>query len=154
MHVVLILAPIVAYFASLFWGISTLLLNLNIEQASRPVRALLLLALASLGITWYFILSFVWKDYQAFASWQDWHANGGSFFFKAYESVVDSAPKWFWSSELLTWICVGTPYVVLQGQRLRLSRNFTLATVLGASDSARSGAALTRFRVSGLPWRD
>ncbi|KAI7824757.1 hypothetical protein BC939DRAFT_134214 [Gamsiella multidivaricata] len=108
---------IAIYFATV---ISALVVCITRTRFSASNAIYILIAVSSLLTTWYYILSWFKKEYEAHGSNLDRFILESDLFVQAYAIVTNTLPKWWWSSQLL--ILTGTALTCwsVEGQSLRL----------------------------------
>ncbi|KAF9911026.1 hypothetical protein EC991_004898 [Linnemannia zychae] len=82
----------------------------------------ILIALSSLFITWYYILSFFQKEYITLGSDLNRFILESDLFVQAYAIVTNTLPKWWWSSQLLLLTGTALTCWSVEGQTLRLEK--------------------------------
>lgn len=101
---------------------------------SRPDRnlpqILIIISLLAFLVTWYFIAVYMYDEIYRFATWEEFKSRDGSLFFGAYRAVVDTKARWFYSSSLLSYVLISTPYIILEGAKMGLTRSQTFAYVV------------------------
>ncbi|KAG0227685.1 hypothetical protein BGW42_002769 [Actinomortierella wolfii] len=111
------IASIAAYFTTV---LSALFMCIARTRLTASNAIYILIAVASLFTTWYYILSWFHVEYVALGSNIDRFILESDLFVKAYAIVTDNLTKWWWSSQLL--ICTGTllTYWSVESQSLRI----------------------------------
>eukprot|EP00123_Amoebidium_parasiticum_P007309 comp18034_c1_seq1/m.18553 comp18034_c1_seq1/g.18553 ORF comp18034_c1_seq1/g.18553 comp18034_c1_seq1/m.18553 type:complete len:230 (-) comp18034_c1_seq1:517-1206(-) len=108
-------------------------------------RLLCLLAIGAVAWTWYLIISFFVQDAERYASWYEWMLKG-DYFVGAYVAVIDTDPKWWFSSQLLTFVCAMVVMMNAEGWR-RSSPWYFVAAITGFGFFGAISAALPMFFV-------
>ncbi|KAF9139236.1 hypothetical protein BGX30_008219 [Mortierella sp. GBA39] len=88
----------------------------------------ILIAVSSLFITWYYILSFFQKEYVTLGSDLNRFILESDLFVQAYAIVTNTLPKWWWSSQLLLLTGTALTCWSVEGQTLRLEKQAHNAT--------------------------
>ncbi|KAF9194527.1 hypothetical protein BGZ51_009090 [Haplosporangium sp. Z 767] len=108
---------IAIYFATV---ISALVVCISRTRLSASNALYVLIAICSLFTTWYYILSWFKKEYEALGSDLDRFILESDLFVQAYAIVTNSLPKWWWSSQLLLLTGTALTCWSVEGQSLRL----------------------------------
>ncbi|KAF8941591.1 hypothetical protein EDD21DRAFT_363495 [Dissophora ornata] len=100
--------------------ISALVVCITRTRFSASNAFYILIAISSLLTTWFYILSWFKKEYEALGSNLDRFILESDLFVQAYAIVTNTLPKWWWSSQLL--ILTGTALTnwSVEGQSLRI----------------------------------
>ncbi|KAI1296082.1 hypothetical protein EDD11_007591 [Mortierella claussenii] len=111
------IGSIFVYFATV---ISALMVCITRTRFTASNALYILIAISSLLTTWYYILSWFQKEYEALGSDLDRFILESDLFVQAYAIVTNTLPKWWWSSQLL--ILTGTALTCwsVEGQSLRI----------------------------------
>ncbi|KAK3848724.1 MAG: hypothetical protein J3R72DRAFT_518687 [Linnemannia gamsii] len=97
----------------------------------------ILIAVSSLFITWYYILSFFQKEYITLGSDLNRFILESDLFVQAYAIVTNTLPKWWWSSQLLLLTGTALTCWSVEGQTLRLEKESFNATKTASQKKAK-----------------
>ncbi|KAF9946139.1 hypothetical protein BGZ70_003388 [Mortierella alpina] len=121
---------IAVYFTTV---ISALLVCIARTRLSASNALYVLIAIASLCTTWYYILSWFQKEYEALGSDLNRFILESDLFVQAYAIVTNTLPKWWWSSQLLLLTGTALTCWSVEGQSLRVETQ--------AANEASSGSS-------------
>ncbi|KAF9929363.1 hypothetical protein FBU30_001629 [Linnemannia zychae] len=116
---------IVLYFSTV---ISALVICIARTRFTISNALYILIAVSSLFITWYYILSFFKKEYVSLGSDLNRFILESDLFVQAYAIVTNTLPKWWWSSQLLLLTGTALTCWSVEGQTLRLDKEAYNAT--------------------------
>ncbi|KAF9127771.1 hypothetical protein BGW39_005631 [Mortierella sp. 14UC] len=119
------IGSIALYFTTV---ISALVICIARTRFSASNAIYILIALSSLFITWYYILSFFQKEYVTLGSDLNRFILESDLFVQAYAIVTNTLPKWWWSSQLLLLTGTALTCWSVEGQTLRLEKQALNAT--------------------------
>eukprot|EP00127_Corallochytrium_limacisporum_P002777 Clim_evm21s139 gene=Clim_evmTU21s139 len=154
------------YFAALFWAFFLVILAQPIWDSKvtglRPATYLSLAGI-SLLITWYQILSWVFADAANYEDATQW-VQYSDLFDSAYMDVMANSARYWWSSSLLHWVCVGVVFLRVESSRYNVSTvqatAFCLGGFLGAISVAfslffsvvQAARGVYRYRAPQMSW--
>eukprot|EP00128_Syssomonas_multiformis_P004799 Colp12_sorted_trinity150504_noHs@35864 len=130
------LTKVCSYFAILIGSLILVVAKLPLWKLRKSVVRQLahcVLALVAVTVTWRYILEFTQDSLTEHGDLDTW-LEKSDVFTAAYISVTNTAIGWFWSSQLLTWTCIGCVFLQIESGRHGINHAWAFALVgfLGA----------------------